>query len=140
MTTDATLHPSLPLPKSKIKWSAVRKWRDLLRSGKFRQGQSALKTTFGYCCLGVFCEKVAKINHRKIDGYFYFAETDFSLPKLAQKKLGVYNSDPFLFGVRASNLNDNGLIDSKFDHIPPLTFDEIADLLDIALIEREGIQ
>ncbi len=38
-------------PEVKAKWVAA------LRSGKFTQGRSALKTVDGgYCCLGVLCE------------------------------------------------------------------------------------
>lgn len=41
----------------------IQKWVDALRSGKYKQTQNQLKTTDGYCCLGVYCE----INHRVIN-------------------------------------------------------------------------
>ena len=34
----------------------IRKWVDALRSGEFKQARKALRTSDGFCCLGVACE------------------------------------------------------------------------------------
>lgn len=40
---------------------AIRKWVDMLRSGEFKQGENALRTTDNkFCCLGVLCELAAR--------------------------------------------------------------------------------
>lgn len=39
---------------------ARRMWVKALRSGKYAQGQGQLKTTDGYCCLGVLCDLAVK--------------------------------------------------------------------------------
>lgn len=31
-------------------------WVEALRSGKYRQGQGGLRSSRGYCCLGVLCD------------------------------------------------------------------------------------
>jgi len=36
------------------------KWLTALRSGEYKQSQQKLKTTEGYCCLGVLCDIHAK--------------------------------------------------------------------------------
>ena len=36
------------------------RWVEALRSGKYEQIQSNLRTNYGYCCLGVLCDVIIK--------------------------------------------------------------------------------
>ena len=36
------------------------KWVEALRSGKYKQGKSALKKDDSFCCLGVLCDIIGK--------------------------------------------------------------------------------
>lgn len=117
---------------SQINWTAVEQWRNALRSGKYKQGVSQLRNLNNeYCCLGVFCEAVVGIEAKldSFDDSYYYKGASVYLPRQARTKLGVSHEMPFIFGVGFATLND----------MAKHTFDEIADLLDIALIEREGI-
>ena len=105
-----------------INWKNVAKWRDELRSGKWKQTTGATYTRFNnsFCCLGVFQFGVYKDDHLINTGY---------LTQEAAESLGCLYLNPNIFGENTSHLNDRDR----------LTFDEIADLLDIALIEKAGI-
>lgn len=115
-------------------WKAIAQWRDELRSGKWKQGQHHLRdANDNYCCLGVFCESVAGIpatppdsNDPRFAREFSFDEASMFLPDRARGAMGVSYENPLIFGAQFADLNDD----------MHLTFDEIADLLDIALIER----
>lgn len=116
---------------------AVKKWRDALRSGEYKQGSMRLRSKDdSYCCLGVFTEAVANMKPDCLvnDEYLYNVDSIF-LPEKAMKVMGTENHGPKIFGLPFHGLNDSG-----FGAVDPLTFDEIADLLDIALIEGEGIE
>jgi hypothetical protein len=115
-----------------INWDNVAKWRDELRSGKYQQTRGHLRDSGGYCCLGIYAKAVAKIKPKKIerpyhDLYSFDGETQ-GLPDQAKNHLGCAYDVPRLFDEYASDLNDED----------GLTFDEIADLLDIALLEHEA--
>jgi hypothetical protein len=115
-------------PAQGINWEAVAKWRDELRSGKYKQvlghmiavfSDSKDRNDYGYCVLGVFESAV----HRKtplIDDTGYLSSDGSRL-------LGT-GKRVSLFGRAINMLNDT-------DH---LSFDEIADLLDIAILEHES--
>lgn len=66
------------------------KWIDALRSGKYKQTDSALATLDGYCCLGVACEVFATEARLKKSGpdsdgdYSYNGETAYLPPSLAE--------------------------------------------------------
>lgn len=53
------------------------KWVEALRSGKYKQGQGALRTGDGYCCLGVLCELAVKEGVAIRDQLFYGSPVDF---------------------------------------------------------------
>jgi hypothetical protein len=95
----------------------IRKWVAALRSGKFKQGQGALKKTDDtYCCLGVACEISGTINGWEEDS---FSSTLFPqgfrvmlLPPPVSEWLGIDEADPVLLKKKtentAANLNDYG--------------------------------
>ena len=83
---------------SKINWKAVEAWRNELRSGKYEQTIEMLKSKNGYCCLGVFCEAVAKIKPAATDNFdkflYKFGEDTELLPASAMVELGINISPP----------------------------------------------
>ena len=120
-------------PKQAQKWAAA------LRSGKYKQGTTSLYHEGSYCCLGVLCELNGETKFTtktpSIDGSFMGTvglPSAKSHPK-TKKQIG----DRKVFGVTLDCLNDNGhpgtrtasiLINSR------LTFDEIADLIELKFV------
>lgn len=50
--------------------SVAMKWVKALRSGKYKQATQQLRTSSGYCCLGVLCDiapKTIKLSHEFMD-------------------------------------------------------------------------
>ena len=90
---------------------AIKKlWVEALRSGKYKQGKSALKVKtkkgFKYCCLGVLCELYQETHKKKlpegennafdIEGAFRFdRETTFP-PHKVVRWAGLSDRDPWL--------------------------------------------
>ncbi len=116
-------------PEVKQKWIAA------LRSNKYPQGKTALKSNGEFCCLGVLCdlhaqETGAEWEHEILEeeghkemGY-YLGSRDYCPPKVV-KWAGLQDSDPKIkskVDPRLSFLNDNGA-----------TFEEIADLIEAEL-------
>lgn len=127
-----------------INWDAVAKWRDELRSGKYKQGRGQLRNnTDDFCCLGVLCEGVVGMSstYHQTLGHRYGHSYGIT-PVEAKVLLGSTKPEGLtIFGAYFANLNDTGKTPAGDPLVSePLTFDEIADLLDIALIEREGIE
>lgn len=132
-----------------IKWRNVEKWRDSLRTTKLGQYKNAMLDDFRdptkACCLGI-CQLEtqgrAGLSFKKYG----------VLDKDGIEFLGCKENVPKLFGIFASELNDYGVRWCDFEGLPdeniplageivePLTFDEIADLLTIAIIEKDGIE
>lgn len=86
-------------------------WIDGLRSGKYRQGQGALKTPYGeYCCLGVLCDIYREVTGfgEWVDGaYQSFNESNsISLSPDVVKWAGLKESNPIFGGHDAIGLND----------------------------------
>jgi len=104
------------------------RWVEELRSGKYKQGKGKLRTSHNYyCCLGVLCELSpieAKLypNH---DTYIYDNQCA-GLPRSVSEWSGVKDSLGHIDGYRhtLSVLNDAG-----GDGLDPLSFDEIADVI-----------
>lgn len=106
---------------------AVKKWRNALRSGKYKQTSGCCynSTSDAYCVLGVCNKVVGKDKLRDI-------QERYSLSENTVEKLGVEQRFPLFLGINMSALNDNG----THPDYSSLTFDELADLLDIALLEK----
>lgn len=124
--------------------SDIRKWVRALRSGKYNQGEFALQSAKGFCCLGVACKIF--IPRDKLE----LTDPVFGTPRLsgftplnqscAPKWLRMINND-FLSrtGIELSVLNDCGVNIHKaptlgISPVLPLTFDEIADMLELVYI------
>lgn len=99
-------------------------WRDDLRTTTAKQGQGALVRGGRYCCLGRLCE----VTGERADSYYGLPDQiqhprAYALTTLVEDS-GIYQDyieDPF------SCLNDT----------EELTFDEIADLLTIILLDSK---
>lgn len=110
----------------------LEKWIAALRSGEYKQYIGALQTSKGYCCLGVACR--ALIPKSKL--YLYTEEHEKEsflegiLPEQqpnAPKWLKYINDDFYsITRKKLTVLNDE----------KKLTFDEIADLLELVYIHK----
>ena len=113
-------------------------WMKALRSGEYNRARYALQTRNGMCCLGVACEVLIDEEKKVIGAYGllkgtlpasqlfapqWLKDIDTAFYKKLEKELLVIDegkkASPFL-----SNLND--YLD--------LTFDEIADILELVYI------
>lgn len=113
----------------------IMKWINALRSGKYKQTKGALQDSAGYCCLGVACdlfipkdklELRAGVDdqlHPRVYERIMFGGLPSIQPYAPDwlKDLGEKEFDGFYL----SDLNDSG----------SLTFNEIADILQIEYIE-----
>jgi len=105
----------------------IKKWVFALRSGDYKQTTDALQDKNGYCCLGVACKVFIPKNKLVFQNGFlkgsipeffqintpkWLKDIDFTFDKLTEKSLPV--------------LND----------IDNLTFDEIADCLELVYIHK----
>jgi hypothetical protein len=117
----------------------ITKWAQELRNPANKQARFKLKTIdevtgeISYCCLGVLGEKVCGENlgtNVYTDIISFEGGNIASVPARVSKALGVKTGDVRIFGRHAASLNDS----------LKLTFDEIADLLEIAVMEGEGVE
>lgn len=118
---------------------------DALRSGKYVQAQNRLKEVGidynKYCCLGVACD-ISGIGHWDTLDYYVvgYESNEFYLPDDVQVNLGWSTNrgqlsfyckpndrGKILFNI--ADLNDSGF-----------TFDQIADVIEAGLVEKEGEQ
>lgn len=102
----------------------IAKWVAALRSGKYAQSRYALRSTDGYCCLGVACEVAELPSH--YDGmnllYSYACEYDL-LPSVMYDRYGLINSP--MLEIEGEEIGLTTLNDRY-----QFTFDQIADLLE----------
>jgi hypothetical protein len=94
-----------------------KKWLNALRSGKFKQGQGALKNSEGHCCLGVLCEITGNSKNRDMQIGYPMDRAGFGEPVKSFCGLSVDMQSEL------ATLNDDGI-----------NFSEIADV-----IEREVV-
>ena len=109
-------------------------WLEALRSGEYKQGETQLRKGNKYCCLGVLCDIYRKNFGGKWDktgafedSYTYTAES--FLPEGVRRWSGLNAIDPDIEDIALSTLNDGGVPDCPIS----LTFDEIADLIQVHL-------
>jgi len=110
------------------------KWLEALRSGKYKQGRLALKTTDEkYCCLGVLCEVVAETDEGKRlglkfdEGGRFDGDTMYlgeNVCRIAELKTALGARLPYI----GNDLSLPTLNDSR-----GLSFVEIADLIEAHL-------
>jgi len=97
------------------------KWVEALRSGKYEQGQSALKRDGRFCCLGVLCDIIDPSGWSEPEktGYTRYSFEGNSdecwIPDTLEEKLGLVGKTGTLMGM-----NDH---DKK-------SFAEIADYIE----------
>lgn len=111
-----------------------KRWVDALRSGRYRQTRGALRDRANtkneaFCCLGVMCDvHNSKLWHNEKYGFTgydslppYSVWSEFLIVHSDDEELSFYDGD-------YANMNDE----------LNLTFDEIADIIVIETIERNG--
>lgn len=132
-----------------MKRSVAMKWVEALRSGKYKQTLSELKNnqTGGFCCLGVLCDiskkgKWTTIGNEVSNAYVTRTDkSDVCLPKEVQKFAGMssgigsidletikYGEVFYTKSFGLDNLNDHTKLAQAVVK-SPLTFDEIADVI-----------
>jgi hypothetical protein len=92
----------------------VKKLVAALRRGNYKQGRLQLRTSNGYCCLGVACLVAGK----KFVGDECLGQ-NYRLPPVVQSKFGFVGNRGSFGGGSLTQLNDDGT-----------TFQEIADLIE----------
>jgi hypothetical protein len=110
--------------------TAVKKWRNALRSEKYTQGRKFCynSATKSFCVLGVAEKEVGRTPLDEFGTY--------SLTHKTAKLLGLISYPSFL-GRYLAGLNDS---DASSAVDGGLNFQELADLLDIALIENDFLR
>lgn len=118
----------------------VQKWIDALRSGEYTQTRRSLQDKKGHCCLGVACELFIPKSEqvRGTTGFLkggYPSDQKGVAPTWLNDELdySIVRDFENFTGVELITLNDEGL--GFGEDLPPLTFDEIADLLQAVYIE-----
>lgn len=104
----------------------IEKWCTALRSGRFKQTSGKLQDEKGYCCLGVACRVFLpnpKLKHGILNGYIIDKEDQ---PKAPEWLLLINNAFAKKMGIALDLLNDG----------EKLTFDEIADCLELVFIHK----
>lgn len=124
--------------KPKVK--DIEKWCKALRSGKYKQGKGMLQRGDEFCCMGVACKIFIPkhkllIEHGDITGDFPSRQTH------SPGWLAMINNDFTLkTGDSLSTINDSGAIiglDSLgLNYRQPVSFDEIADLLEAVYVHK----
>ena len=130
----------------RVSKKTIQKWCDALRRGEYRQTNYALQNDNGYCCLGVACELFIKPELQ-----MRFKPTNYLVgcypnrdnqPKAPRWLLDIGRDFESKTGINPAHLNDNGISLNLADTLKiesieePLTFDEIADLLEAVYIHE----
>lgn len=88
-------------------------WLDALRSGEYAQAGGKLRTTEGFCCLGVLCDVHSKVTGKgKWLGEVYCtspSQWKLGLPTDVQRWAGLDDYSPAANGLELSALNDDGV-------------------------------
>ena len=117
----------------------VQRWIQALRSGEYQQTRGQLNhPTEGYCCLGVLCE-LQGIPSRNTGSYVEYQFGDIfnsgGIPMDTFEKMTGF-PDTIWGGDSTSPAGTRGMLIHANDH-ENLNFKEIADLLDIYLLENQ---
>ena len=114
-----------------MKKKALKKLSKALRSGEFEQYRGSCYNfkTGGYCVLGVANSIFGGMSGKAQEGLYTLS------PKTVDA-VGFHDNMPYFLGIGLYALNDgrDSNICSKIG-IDYLTFDELADLIDIAVID-----
>lgn len=102
-----SLHPADKISIKPLSASLKARWVKALRSGKYMQGQNALRNGDEFCCLGVLCE-ISKPVRDKVNnkGYLQASPDEDSayivIPEQLQDKLSMMNDSGKSFKKIAS--------------------------------------
>jgi len=114
-------------------------WTEALRSGKYEQTRSVLKSVDNkFCCLGVLCELAVEkgiIAPSKItepNSYYVYEDDSYGvLPTEVQEWAGMINSNGWYADKKASNGEVIGsLALYKHNDVDKMNFDQIADIIE----------
>lgn len=105
--------------------SNAKKWVTALRSGKYKQGQSYLRTGNRFCCLGVACDLFGKDKNIEWDEEIFLTAYDV-LPYVVMEWLGL--------NKESGSYNSGSLVSLNDDQ--ERTFKQIADIIES---EPEGL-
>lgn len=101
---------------------------EALRSGKYEQGKGQLKKDNKFCCLGVLCDisKKSEWDYNSASKATEYDDEEGLPPDNVIKWAGLNSRNGMLSSLDISlvALNDGNIT-------PPLTFDEIADIIQI---------
>lgn len=81
-------------------------WVAALRSGKYSQDTGVLRSTEGYCCLGVLCDLYAQEHNEQWDVHRYNSNLGESYNIPENEVSEINGSDEFLFGNELEHLPD----------------------------------
>lgn len=100
-------------------------WVKALRSGKYNQCNAVLRTSYGFCPLGILCDITKKeVKGRWSRGTFYsgkWSRNRSFLPNTVRELTGIKSQEGNIKGFKKSlsKLNDSGK-----------SFSEIADIIE----------
>lgn len=105
----------------------ITKWINALRSGRYKQTKYTLQDAGGYCCLGVACDVFIKPKLRELNKDKHLCGSYPMSQSNAPLWLKLINGHfAKLASAEFADLND----------YEGMTFDEIADLLQLVYIEE----
>lgn len=113
----------------------MRKWITALRSGKYNQTRSTLQDSKGYCCLGVACDLFIPKSELRFTPYskILLGASPSTQPNAPQWLKSINSDFRRRMGYSLMRANDKGVVDQN---VPALTFEEIADLLQLVYLEE----
>lgn len=111
--------------------NTVRRWIRTLRSGTYPQGMGRLKSNTGYCCLGVLCDTA-------LPGTFTYEHGEWKYVVDGISSLVSFPAHRWT-SVTGFPLEIHGILMWMNDDAR-LSFDEIADMLDILLVDPEMVK
>jgi len=104
-----------------MKKNIADKWVAALRSGKYTQGKSRLKTDTGFCCLGVLCDIAPMGKWNDSDNHFIEEDSyqNIFLSHTVKDWAGISDVSGYFVTkenkvIHLTNLNDDG---TKFNKI-----------------------
>lgn len=115
-----------------MKYNVAMKWVKALRSGKYKQTDSALQDRNGYCCLGVLCE-IAPKSLIVLDDEYLSGGHLGDQPKVKTWS-GIKSTMGSIEDTTLADLNDSGAKiyepQSSFQAVTEkFNFNEIADII-----------
>jgi hypothetical protein len=102
-------------------------WVAALRSGKYSQDTGVLRSTQGYCCLGVLCDLYAQEHNEQWDVHRWNTNLGESYDIPENKVSEINGSDEFLFGNELEHLPDTVKMWAGLNHPNPYVYSDGID-------------